>query len=145
MANDKTVKSLKVLLADTYALYLKSQNYHWNITGENFYSLHKMLEEHYRALAEAIDTIAERIRTLGSKTPASFDAFSALTMIKNGNEKYDWKKMIKDLHSDHKMVSLSIKKALAVAQEEGDDATFDMLVERIEYHQKITWMLETML
>jgi len=141
----KTVEILKVALADTYALYLKTQNYHWNVTGIHFISLHQLFERQYNELAEAVDEIAERIRALGEKTPASFSAFSALTKVKEGNENADAKTMLADLVKSHEQVVVSVTQAKEAAAKNDDYATEDMMIGRLEEHQKSLWMLRASL
>jgi len=136
--------TLAEVLADTYALYLKTQNYHWNVTGSHFYPLHLMFESQYGALAEAVDTLAERIRALGAAAPGSFKAFLGLSSLKEAKtETLDGKKMVSNLLADHEAVAQRVKAALAVTQEAGDEATADMLIERIEAHEKFAWMLRS--
>lgn len=141
----KTVEILKHALADTYALYLKTQNYHWNITGPNFKPLHLMLEEQYDELALAVDTIAERIRALGDKAPASFSKFAALTKIKEGDENAPAEKMLADLLEGHGQVVKVLKQVDEAADKNTDAGTMNMIDERIEAHQKTMWMLRATL
>src|SRR6266404_1348661 len=93
--------SLSQLLADTYTLYLKTQNFHWNVKGPHFYSLHKMFEEQYQELAAAVDEIAERIRALGSYTPASFSQFASLSSLKEATSEINADTIIQKLLKDH--------------------------------------------
>lgn len=141
----KTVEILKHALADTYALYLKTQNYHWNITGPNFKPLHLMLEEQYDELALAVDTIAERIRALGEKAPASFSKYVALTKIKEGDENAPAEKMLADLLEGHGQVVKVLKQVDEAADKNTDAGTMNMIDERIETHQKTMWMLRATL
>lgn len=139
------VNVLKQVLADTYALYLKTQNYHWNVTGINFKSLHMMFQEQYEALAGAIDEIAERIRALGERVPASFSAFSAATKVQSGDEMADAKTMLADLMKGHEQVIVSVIQAKEIAAKHDDYATEDMMIGRLEEHQKMVWMLRATL
>ena len=141
----KTVDILKQALADTYALYLKTQNYHWNITGPNFKPLHLMLEEQYTELADAVDTIAERIRALGEKAPASFSKYAALTKIKEGNENASAEEMLADLLESHEQVVKVLKQVDVAADKHTDAGTTSMIDARIEAHQKTMWMLRASL
>lgn len=141
----KTVDILKHALADTYALYLKTQNYHWNITGPNFKPLHLMLEEQYTELAMAVDTIAERIRALGDKAPGSFSKFTELTKIKEGDENAPAEKMLADLLEGHGQVVKVLKQVDVAADKHTDAGTMNMIDERIEAHQKTMWMLRATL
>lgn len=137
-----TISALKNVLADTYALYLKTQNYHWNVTGMHFKSLHVMFQEQYEELADAVDEIAERIRALGEKTPASFSKFSALTKVKEGDEHADAKTMLIDLINSHEQVISAVTQAKETAAKNDDYATEDMMIGRLEAHQKTLWMLQ---
>ncbi len=139
-------ENVKEVLADTYFLYLKTQNYHWNVTGPNFKSLHELFEKQYKELAKAVDLLAERVRALGEFAPASLKAFASLSDIKEETrEGISSVDMLKQLAKDHDSVLASIRKSLAIAQEEGDDATADILITRIEVHDKSKWMLASSL
>lgn len=140
-----TVNVLKQALADTYALYLKTQNYHWNITGPNFKPLHMMLEEHYIELAVAVDTIAERIRALGDKAPASFSKYAAMTNIKEGDENASAEVMLQDLLDSHEHVVRVLKQVDVEADKVTDMGTENLIDDRIEAHQKTMWMLRATL
>lgn len=140
-----TTTMLNQALADTYALYLKTQNYHWNVTGPNFKPLHLMLEEQYTELAEAVDTIAERIRALGEKVPASFSTFAATTKITEGNENASADAMIADLLHSHEHVVNILKQTDVAADKAVDTGTENLIDDRIEAHQKTMWMLRATL
>jgi starvation-inducible DNA-binding protein len=140
-----TINNLKTLLADSYSLYLKSQNYHWNLTGQNFYPLHKMLEEHYTTLAEAVDTIAERIKALGDIAPGSFKEFAELSTINLNVTKFDQASAISTLLSDHREIAKKLHGFIKIAEEEGDQITMDLIIERATEHEKIAWMLNASL
>ena len=137
------VEALKVLQADVYTLYLKTQNYHWNVVGPYFKPLHMLFEEQYEDLAEAADTIAERIRALNEIAPASFEAYLALKNIPEGKSHYDATKMIQDLIESHSMVCELMEMICGLANEEADDATLNMLGERLEIHEKTIWILRS--
>jgi len=141
MKNHQTVSNLEQSLADSYSLALKTQNYHWNVVGENFKSLHELFGAQYEEISVAIDEIAERIRTLGSKVEGSFENFSKLTKIKSGNKNLSAKEMIKDLILGHELIVESMKSAIKTAQDEGDEASADMFIGRIQAHEKAVWML----
>ena len=143
MTKEAVTKNLKILLADTYALYLKTQNYHWNVTGPNFQALHSLFEEQYQDLAEAIDTIAERIRALGEKAPGTWKIYEKLTSIKDGDENISADKMVTELADDQELLVNSLKKALDPAQEEGDEVTIGLIVDRMGVHEKAVWMLKS--
>lgn len=144
MSNDNLTKAMKIVLADSYALYLKTHNYHWNVEGERFYSLHNFFEEQYTELATAVDEIAETIRQLGRKAPGSFKAYQGLTNIKDGDENTSANDMVKELANDQGVIMKSISAALELAQEVGDEATTDLMVGRLAVHRKTQWMLESM-
>jgi starvation-inducible DNA-binding protein len=134
---------LAKLLADTYTLYLKTQNFHWHVTGPHFHSLHTMFEEEYVELADAVDEIAERIRSIGHNAPASFAEFLQLTDIKESNVKPVANNMVKELLQDHGIIIKHIAKILPLAQDEKDEATTDLLIRRTETHEKTAWMLRS--
>lgn len=141
----KTTELMSVVLADTYALYLKTQNYHWHVRGKQFYALHILLEKQYRELAEAVDTIAERIVISGAHAPAGFKTLSTLTHIKDGHALYTADEMLKDLVADHQHLIEELNKTLKQASSEGDEGNVAMLSERIMAHQKMCWMLSASL
>lgn len=146
MAMSTTVTDpLKVVLADTYTLYLKTQNFHWNVTGEQFFSLHDMFEKQYEDLANAVDEIAERLRALGEKTPASFKEFLGLSTIEEAKGAPSDRDMIKLLEADQTKILNTLKGCLDVAQREGDEVTADMLISRMTVHEKNRWMLQSSL
>nr|WP_238584796.1 DNA starvation/stationary phase protection protein [Fluoribacter dumoffii] len=135
------IKKLEVILADTYALYLKTQNYHWHVKGVQFKSLHELFEMQYRALAEAIDQIAERILIMGHKAPATFTALNQLKTIKDGDSSIDANKMVSELAQDNGVLVKDLNAAIKLAQEDGDEGTVALLSERIAAHEKARWML----
>jgi len=144
--NRKNVaEALKPFLADTYTLYLKTQNYHWNITGPLFQPLHQEFENQYKDLAEAADMVAEQIRALGFSSPGSYKSFSALTNIEeaNDNEVIKARDMIKTLANDNETIVRSGSEALKIAQKAGDEVSADMLIERMRKHEKTAWMLRS--
>ena len=139
------VTKMQVVLADTYLLYLKTQNFHWNVEGLNFLTYHELFERQYKDLAEAADNIAERIRALGSKAPGSFAEFSKLSHISEGDSSMDAKAMIKSLLEDQKKITKALKSALHQAQSEGDEPTADLMIQRLAIHEKNAWMLRATL
>ncbi len=141
MKNKKIIEHLSHVLADTYALYLKTQNYHWNVTGSNFGELHAMFQAQYEDLASAIDSIAERIRSLGEKVPATFKHFDKKCHIKDGNEKATWQTMVKELTNDQHSIVKVLTACAKAAEASGDLVTMDMMIERMTIHQKNAWML----
>ena len=141
-----TVEALKHALADSYTLYLKTQNYHWNVTGPQFQSLHLLFEAQYTDLAVANDELAERIRTLGSKAPGSYKVFSGLTCIDEAeSDNLSAEVMVKDLEKDQHKIVNTLKKVQEAAEKAGDDVTADMAIARQQIHQKNAWMLASSL
>lgn len=143
MKSSAVVTALKSVLANSYALYVKTQNFHWNVEGPNFKSLHVLFEEQYRELIEAIDEIAERIRTLGEKAPGTFTAFQELNTIPDGNNRASAEVMVKELEESQKAMVAILKKALEEVQKNHDDVTTDLLIRRITVHEKGAWMLRS--
>lgn len=131
MNNNPTAEALKIVLADSYALYLKTHNYHWNVEGPHFRELHLMFEEQYTDLAVAVDNIAERIRALGEKAPGTFSAFSKLSSIKEGDENSSAASMVKDLAASQDSLVKSLKDALEIAQKANDEVTAGLLIDRM--------------
>jgi starvation-inducible DNA-binding protein len=144
MSNENLTKALITVLADSYALYLKTHNFHWNVEGKRFYDLHTLFQLHYEELAIAVDDIAETIRQLGSKAPGSFKTFSELTNIKDGNENANAEDMVKELANDQGVVMKSVTAALDIAKEVDDEATIGLLVNRLTVHRKTQWMLQSL-
>jgi len=140
---DPVVAALEKALADTYALALKTQNYHWNVRGPQFYGLHNMFEEQYTDMHNAVDDIAERIRALDSLAPGGFAAFQKLTDIKEGDGSASAPDMVKDLEADHRKVSGSLADGISTADDKGDDVTADMLTARKQVHDEAAWMLKS--
>ncbi len=135
---------LKHLLADTYTLYLKTHNYHWNVTGPQFLTLHTLFEEQYTELATAVDQIAERIRTLGDYAPASYSAFSELTDITQDVDQPNAESMIKRLTEANETVVRCARAQMASASDGSDEATIDLLTQRISIHEKNAWFLRSL-
>lgn len=144
MHGDKEViKMMQLVLANSYGLYLKTQNYHWNVTGPQFESLHILFEKQYSDLAESVDEIAERIRALGSKAPASFHLFNELKTLTDGNENASAEEMVKGLAEDNLYMASLLKEVIVLAQQHQDEATADLCIKRIEIHEKNAWMLHS--
>jgi starvation-inducible DNA-binding protein len=143
MKNTSTavIGALSSLLADTYTLYLKTQNYHWNVTGPHFAALHALFEEQYKDLIAANDDIAERIRALGGAAPGSFSAFAKLSKIVEENGSPAWKDMVKNLANDQDIIVKTAEDTLKLAEDSGDEPTVDLMINRIARHQKNKWML----
>ena len=138
-------KSLEHVLADTYAIYLKTQNYHWNVEGPHFRSLHLMFEDHYDDLFKAIDVAAELIRQIGYKVPATFGIFAKNTKIKDGDENLSAEKMLKDLLADHEAIQKTLMEALEEAHKANDEAVAAFLGERLSVHKKNAWFIRSTL
>jgi len=143
MSRNKLIHHLSELLADTYILTLKTQNYHWNVTGAHFSAYHSFLESQYEDLFKAADSIAERIRALNSPAPGSYAVFSKLASLKEETEVPKASQMIKNLAKDHEKIIANISKILKVAQTEKDEGTADFLIERLRDHEKTLWMLKS--
>ena len=141
----KIAQDLAVLLADSYTLYLKTHNYQWNVTGTMFQTLHTMFETQYTELATAVDVIAERIRALGEKAPGSYTEFSRLASIKDEEGHPGAREMIKKLVEGHEAVVKNIRSMFPRAQEAQDEATVEILTQRIQLHEKTAWMLRSLL
>ncbi|MFC4727799.1 Dps family protein [Coralloluteibacterium thermophilus] len=133
------------LLADTYTLYLKTHNFHWNVTGPHFNSLHNMFETQYNELWTATDEIAERIRALGVFVPGSGKQFSELSSIAEETGIPDWESMLRQLVEGHEAASRSAREVFKVADEANDQPTADLVTERMTHHEKTAWMLRSML
>lgn len=134
--------ALEGLLANSYILYLKTQNFHWNVTGPSFASLHALFQTQYEELAVANDDIAERIRALGARAPGSFAAFLKLAEVGEETGAPRAVDMIEKLSADQVLLSASAQKVLEAAQEAGDEATADLAIGRIQAHDKNHWMLK---
>ncbi|MDY7094248.1 MAG: Dps family protein [Acidobacteriota bacterium] len=136
---------LSKLLADSYTLYLKTHNYHWNVEGPMFNTLHQMFEEQYTELAEAVDVIAERIRALGFPAPGSYEEFQKLTSIEQEKEEgIAAEEMVKRLVRSHEAVVKTARSVLPSADKATDEPSVDLLVERMRLHEKTAWMLRSM-
>lgn len=137
------VEKLSVVLASTYALQLKTQNFHWNVTGPNFIGLHLLFEKQYNALAEAVDEVAERIRAIDGVSPGSFSEFAKLTKIKEAPHKPPSEKaMIGALAEDNDVLSKLCNDVGSFADDADDRATGDLMNGRVEAHDKAAWMLK---
>jgi len=133
------------VLADSYTLYLKTHNFHWNVTGPMFTSLHQMFEEQYRELAGAVDEVAERIRTLGEPAPGSYKQFAELGRVREQTGVPEALDMVRELTKDHETVARTSREAFQQADEAGDEPTADLLVQRMQVHEKTAWMLRSLL
>ena len=133
------------LLADSYTLYLKTHNYHWNVEGPQFNTLHLMFETHYTELAVAVDEIAERIRALGEKAPGSYSAFQNLATVTEASGDESAEDMIRELVLGQEAVTRTARDALPAANAASDEPTADLLTQRMQIHEKNAWMLRSML
>ncbi|MEB3309127.1 MAG: Dps family protein [Snowella sp.] len=140
---EQIADGLSRLLADTYTLYLKTHNFHWNVKGAMFYSLHMLFETQYQELAEAVDLIAERIRSLGFPAPGTYEAFMRLSSIPETPGVPSAQEMIRLLVEAQETVVHTIQSILPIAEQ--DDATVDLLTERLQIHEKSSWMLRSLL
>ena len=136
-----TTESLSHLLADSYLLYLKTHNFHWNVTGPMFTTLHTLFETEYTELALAVDEIAERIRALGAVAPGTFAAYGKLASIQEAEGVPKATDMIRELVADQAKVVAAAKAVVKAAEAAGDDATADLGIRRIQIHEKNSWML----
>ncbi|MGV8961141.1 MAG: Dps family protein [Stenotrophomonas sp.] len=144
----KIADGLSHFLADAYTLYLKTHNFHWNVTGSMFNSLHLMFETQYTEQWTALDEIAERIRALGFNAPGSYREFVALTSITEEpglSDSADWREMVRQLVAGNEAVCRTARKALDVAGKADDAPTEDLLTQRLQVHEKYAWMLRSLL
>ncbi len=137
----ETTEALSRLLADSYTLYLKTHNFHWNVTGPMFTTLHTLFETQYTDLALAVDEIAERIRALGAVAPGSYSAFAALTRVEEAKGVPKAIDMIRALVEDQARVVAAAREVVDAAGDAGDDATADLGIRRIQIHEKNSWIL----
>lgn len=138
-------QGLSRFLADTYTLYLKTHNFHWNVTGPQFHSLHALFMTQYTELWTAIDEIAERIRALGFPAPGSYKDFAALTSIKEADGVPSARQMIEQLVAGHETVAKTARNVFPAAENGNDQASLDLLTQRISLHEKTAWMLRALL
>ena len=146
-AKDREViaDGLSHLLADSYTLYLQSHNFHWNVTGPMFQTLHVLFMEHYTEQWNALDLIAERIRSLGSFAPGSYSQFAELTSINEADGVPAAEDMIRDLVVGHETVVKTARAVFPIADVAHDEPTTDLLTQRMQEHEKTAWMLRSML
>ena len=141
----KIVESLSTVLADAYMLYLKTHNFHWNVTGPMFSTLHVMFEEQYTEQWNALDDIAERIRSLGHFAPATYKRYAELSSIQEEPEVLSAKEMIRQLVDGNETLIRTLRAGVKIADELDDYPTADMLTTRMEVHEKNAWMLRAFL
>jgi starvation-inducible DNA-binding protein len=138
-------QGLSKLLADSYTLYLKTHNYHWNVTGPMFNTLHLMFEQQYTELATAVDLIAERIRALGHPAPGSYKAYAKLTDIAEEESVPNAQEMIRQLVAGQEAVVRTARSIFPAVEAAADEPTADLLTQRMQVHEKNAWMLRSML
>lgn len=140
---DQVAQALSRLLADSYTLYLKTHNYHWNVTGPMFTTLHTLFEQEYQDLAIAVDDIAERIRALGHPAPGSYTAFAEVAKVKEATDVPKAEEMVRQLVADQETVVEAARAVVEAASKAGDDASEDLAIGRIQVHEKNAWMLRS--
>lgn len=144
----KIAQGLSAFLADSYTLYLKTHNFHWNVTGPMFNALHNMFEMQYTEQWNALDEIAERIRALGFNAPGSYAEFTRLSSIREEaglTDSADWKEMVRQLTVGNEAVCRTARKVLKTADDADDDPSVDLLTQRLQTHEKYAWMLRSLL
>ena len=137
--------ALARLLADSYTLYLKTHNFHWNVTGPMFTTLHTLFETQYSELALAVDEIAERIRALGVAAPGSYKQFAELSSIEEETGVPAADEMVRQLVEGQETVVRTAREVIALAGEAGDEPSADLLTQRMQAHEKNAWMLRSLL
>ena len=143
MSKENLVAALSALLADSYTLYLKTHNYHWNVTGPMFTTLHTLFETQYTDLALAVDEIAERIRTLDAPAPGSYTAFQKLATVSEETGSPNATRMIENLVADQATLGDAARAVIEVAEAAGDSASADLATRRLDVHEKNAWMLRS--
>ena len=138
-------EGLSRLLADSYTLYLKTHNFHWNVTGPMFSTLHTLFEQHYTELATAVDEIAERIRALGVAAPGSYKQFSELSSIEEETGVPGAEEMIRQLVQGQEAVVKTARSIFPVVESANDEPSADLLTQRMQIHEKNAWMLRSLL
>jgi len=141
MSNTEIASAASRLLADSYTVYLKTHNFHWNVTGPMFSTLHTLFETQYTELALAVDEIAERIRAIGHRAPGSYSEFVELAKVKESTGNVAAQDMIRQLADDQDKVVEGARLLFAAAEEAGDNVSADLAVRRMDVHQKNAWML----
>ncbi len=141
----KIAAGLSRLLADSYTLYLKTHNFHWNVTGPMFVTLHQLFEEQYTELALAVDEIAERIRALGHPAPGSYGEFQALTSIRDDAGTLDAQAMVAALVTAQETVARTAREIFPIVEAAADEPSADLLTQRMQVHEKNAWMLRSLI
>jgi starvation-inducible DNA-binding protein len=142
---EKIVAGLSKVLADTYTLYLRTHNFHWNVEGPMFNTLHLMFMDQYTELWNALDAIAERIRSLGYPAPGTYAEFARLTSIEETEGVPEAMEMVRLLVAGHEAVARTARATFPAAEKGGDESTADLLTQRLQIHEKTAWMLRSLL
>ena len=142
---EKIAEGLARLLADTYSLYLQTHNFHWNVEGPMFNTLHQMFMVQYTELWNALDEIAERIRSLGYPAPGTYREFSRLTSIEETEGVPEAMEMVRLLVAGHEAVARTARAAFPATEKGGDESSADLLTQRLQVHEKTAWMLRSLL
>lgn len=141
----ETAERLTRFLADSYALYVKTHGFHWNVRGPDFAALHQLFSDQYTEMWAALDVVAERIRALGEFAPQGYGAIANLTSIRDGDPAAEAPAMVEALMRDHETVIATARDALAAAEAADDPVTVDLLTQRLAVHEKHAWMLRATL
>ena len=141
----KIAEGLSRVLADTYGLYLKTHSFHWNVEGPMFNTLHLMFMEQYTELWNALDAIAERIRSLGHPAPGTYRDFARLSKIEDTEGVPEAMEMVRLLVRGHETVARTAREVFKAADQGGDESTADLLTQRLQVHEKTAWMLRSLL
>ncbi|MES2644551.1 MAG: Dps family protein [Myxococcota bacterium] len=142
---EEIVAGLSRLLADTYTLYLKTHNFHWNVTGPMFNTLHLMFMAQYTEMWTSVDLVAERIRSLGAPAPGTYEEFAKLTSIASTAGVPAAMEMVRQLVQGHEAVIRTARSVFPVVEKAGDEASADLLTQRLQVHEKTAWMLRSLL
>jgi starvation-inducible DNA-binding protein len=142
---EKIAQGLSRVLADTYTLYLKTHNFHWNVEGPMFNTLHLMFMDQYTELWNALDAIAERVRSLGFPAPGTNTEFAKLTSIDETAGVPEALDMVRLLVTGHEAVARTVRAAFPAAEKAGDESTCDLFTQRLQVHEKTAWMLRSLL
>ncbi len=139
----QVVELLRHFVADTAVLYFKTLNFHWNMEGPQFFMYHRLLEEQYKEMADAMDELSERIRMLGHKAPGSMAEYLKLTCVKESRDTLPWKEMVKELVKSHESMVSHLHELINFCDENYDQGTSDLLIERIRFHDKAAYLLRS--
>lgn len=144
-SKSECAKALSKVLSDTFILYLKTHNFHWNVVGPKFLGIHRFLEDQYRDLWTSIDDIAERIRALGAMAPGTTTKFRELSEVRENDKVPGAQDILRELVTDNETVCRTMRATLATAQAAGDEATAGLVTDRLAYHEKQIWMMKSLL